>query len=695
MSKNINRYLDPKTGYWGKSKMLKKFKGKDGHLLRRMYSLQRHREINAPMKRKLFRYETAPYPFYSVQIDLAFLPKLRSPLNKNVWGFIVVIDVFSRYLWVKTFTTREALHFPLEEVIQQMQEQFGQTPRNMTGDNEFATTRMQALAGKYDFKWYFGDAHEKFRTGIAERVIRTIKNLIKRYVVQNNTTRYIDVLPDLVDNYNNTIHRTIGTTPYKAITTLQRNVTREPRSIPALNENTRVRILENRFAFTKGDTPYYSKNVYEIVGRDRNRYVLRNINSDIPLSKRYGRHQLYVLKNDVIQDRYLGKSHKLKDRLGYDKGVKENARRNALSKELHKLGVKNVIDDPIERQEQALHEYQLLPQEEAEYLSNASDSDGVRVDELDKKWDKLSVNAWVIMPTNENGACFFNSIAGLIHWQKSNKIIKPGSSEETNTARFLRKQIVNKMKQMRNKKIPEIDETFEENISRQLQTENDNRSVDKYLSDMLKTSEWAGQSEIIACSLYLKRNILVFVKRNNFYIKHGGFVLNSNDNNILTLFWNQRNPYTEGNHYEYLLPASKKPRRSRRLVEKQKKQQLPLPLPQPVPEPQPQPLSEIDILKKKIRNKQALSEKYTMQGKYQLANDRDNEIKQLQSKLQSLQSKNIVNQLKGFGKNVNIPQQSDLSQLISNLQSEQPKSFLPQLNLNRGDNISDLIAQLQ
>ena len=41
MSDKIKKYLNPKTGYWGKTKMLKKFQGKDGHLLRKMYSLQR------------------------------------------------------------------------------------------------------------------------------------------------------------------------------------------------------------------------------------------------------------------------------------------------------------------------------------------------------------------------------------------------------------------------------------------------------------------------------------------------------------------------------------------------------------------------------------------------------------------------------------------------------------------------------
>ena len=267
-----NLYLDTKRGYWGQTKMLNKYK----KVLNKLNSLQRHKEINARMKRKMYRREDARKPFMSVQVDLAFLPKLKNPSNRNVSGFMVVIDVFSRYLWVKPFTNRKNLHIPLQSVIQRMKSDFGRTPKNMTGDQEFATTKLQALAAQYDFKWWFGDAHEKFRTGIVERVIRTIKNLIKRYLTQNNTTKYIDVLEDLIQNYNNTEHRIIRTTPYKAISTGKRKLKPHNKMIKSIQNGEYVRYLMPRNAMTKGDVPYYSKQVYEVVGRDKYRYILKN-----------------------------------------------------------------------------------------------------------------------------------------------------------------------------------------------------------------------------------------------------------------------------------------------------------------------------------------------------------------------------------------------------------------------------------
>ncbi len=51
------------------------------------------------------------------------------------------------------------------------------------------------------------------KANYAERVIKTIKHKIYRYILKNNSYRYVDALPDIVTSYNNTNHRSLGTTP--------------------------------------------------------------------------------------------------------------------------------------------------------------------------------------------------------------------------------------------------------------------------------------------------------------------------------------------------------------------------------------------------------------------------------------------------------------------------------------------------
>ena len=46
---------------------------------------------------------------------------------------------------------------------------------------------------------------------VAERFIRTLKNKIFKYMTAIWKKNYFDVLDDIVDKYNNTVHRTVKT----------------------------------------------------------------------------------------------------------------------------------------------------------------------------------------------------------------------------------------------------------------------------------------------------------------------------------------------------------------------------------------------------------------------------------------------------------------------------------------------------
>ena len=54
------------------------------------------------------------------------------------------------------------------------------------------------------------------KSSVVERWIRTMKEKMWKYFSANSTNVYIDVLPDLVREYNNTRHSSIKMTPVKA-----------------------------------------------------------------------------------------------------------------------------------------------------------------------------------------------------------------------------------------------------------------------------------------------------------------------------------------------------------------------------------------------------------------------------------------------------------------------------------------------
>ena len=48
-----------------------------------------------------------------------------------------------------------------------------------------------------------GDHH---KLGIIDRFVRTLRDRINKYLEMHNTTKYIDVLPEIIKGYNNSYH---------------------------------------------------------------------------------------------------------------------------------------------------------------------------------------------------------------------------------------------------------------------------------------------------------------------------------------------------------------------------------------------------------------------------------------------------------------------------------------------------------
>ena len=59
------------------------------------------------------------------------------------------------------------------------------------------------------FFYTLGDA----KASIVERFNRTLKSRLYRYFTAANTTQYLDILPSLVQRYNEDVHRSIGMVP--------------------------------------------------------------------------------------------------------------------------------------------------------------------------------------------------------------------------------------------------------------------------------------------------------------------------------------------------------------------------------------------------------------------------------------------------------------------------------------------------
>ena len=76
---------------------------------------------------------------------------------------------------------------------------------------EFINAPFQQYLKKKATEFY--TAINEPKAAVIERVNCTLKSKLYRYFTAVNSLRYIDILQDLVDSYNNTHHRSIGRTP--------------------------------------------------------------------------------------------------------------------------------------------------------------------------------------------------------------------------------------------------------------------------------------------------------------------------------------------------------------------------------------------------------------------------------------------------------------------------------------------------
>ena len=142
-------------------------------------------------------------------IDLACLPRLAK-YNNNYKYIFFCIDAFSKFLWCvpqKTKTAEETLK-SLKSIIKKS----GRKPQRLQSDRgtEYASV----------FKRYCDSqgipifhVESELKACIVERVIGTILSRVWRFLQHKNSFTWYKVLPDMVRNYNASMHSSIKFCP--------------------------------------------------------------------------------------------------------------------------------------------------------------------------------------------------------------------------------------------------------------------------------------------------------------------------------------------------------------------------------------------------------------------------------------------------------------------------------------------------
>lgn len=145
------------------------------------------------------------------QGDLFFIDEFRQT-NRGFRCGLVIIDVVSRYAWAELMKnkTGPATTDAFEKILRRASPR---KPIRLQTDKgtEFLNQKFQNCLrqNKIDFFTSYSD----HKAAIAERFNKTLKDIIYKYLDENNTNIYYDKFQDIVKSYNETYHGTIKMAP--------------------------------------------------------------------------------------------------------------------------------------------------------------------------------------------------------------------------------------------------------------------------------------------------------------------------------------------------------------------------------------------------------------------------------------------------------------------------------------------------
>ena len=197
--------------------------------------------------------------------DLADMRAL-SKENDGYNFLLLVIDTFSKYGWIVPLKDKKG-----ETIVKALKEIFKESGRR---PDKLWTDKGREFFNKdvRDLVYLYATENEE-KSSIAERWIRTMKEKMFKYFTDYNTNKYIDVLPELVEDYNNTVHSSTKLTPtdaskeeneLKVWRNLYPDRYKTSRLNPKFSVGDKVRITKKKTVFEKGYTTRWTEEIFTI-----------------------------------------------------------------------------------------------------------------------------------------------------------------------------------------------------------------------------------------------------------------------------------------------------------------------------------------------------------------------------------------------------------------------------------------------
>ena len=333
-------FYDPQTGLWSADKIYKKLKA-DGvkvtlkqveAVLKNQLVTQIYKPQGKYKKRFTSIYAKAPRDQY--QVDLIDLSKY-SKFNRGYKWMFNAVDVHSRYAYSVPTKTKgnDDCVSAFKEIVKVMG-----APKNLNTDLEQAILggEFQALLKKEGVKHWPVNPEKKRTNSIVERFNRTIREVLQKYFYTRDTKNWIDILPNLLANYNSTEHGTIKARPVDVWkgSSKSKQVPLKPNFTIKVGDT--VRILKRYAEFTKkSDVKKFTKNEYKVIGLEGTTFKLRNSKGTVVERRDY---ELQKIDSDEVQSETFEKK-------GEGKAFKTEVKKQRAARRLRKEDIGSDLVD--------------------------------------------------------------------------------------------------------------------------------------------------------------------------------------------------------------------------------------------------------------------------------------------------------------------------------------------------------------
>lgn len=209
--------------------------------------------------------------------------------NQGYRYLLTVIDTFSKYAYVKPVKNKSGLEVT-EAMKHIMQDHDNKAPTHLQTDfgKEFYNSHFKKLMKNYNIKHY--STYSALKASIVERFNRTLKGWMWKEFSLNGSYKWINNVQELVNKYNNTVHRTIKMKPRDVNLSNEKHLLNTVYSkikifpYPKFKVDDKVRISKHKHIFEKGYTPNWTTEIFKIHAIKRTNpvtYIIKDYQNNI------------------------------------------------------------------------------------------------------------------------------------------------------------------------------------------------------------------------------------------------------------------------------------------------------------------------------------------------------------------------------------------------------------------------------